>query len=124
MWRRWRAVSIAIVSSERTTPSPLQIGHGLVMISRTPSVTFWRVISTRPSGEISTTNVLVRSSSSALRSTFSTASRLRERAMSMKSMTMMPPMSRSRSWRTASSAASRLVLRDRVFETGPTCPCR
>jgi len=30
--------------------------------------------------------------------------------MSMKSMTMMPPMSRSRSWRTTSSAASRLVL--------------
>ena len=80
------------------------------MISRTPSVTFWRVISTRPSGEISTTKVFVRSSSSALRRTFSTASRLRERAMSMKSMTMMPPMSRSRSWRTTSSAASRFVL--------------
>ena len=38
------------------------------MISRAPSVTFWRVISTSPSGEISTTNVFVRSSSSALRS--------------------------------------------------------
>ena len=110
MWRRWRANSIAIVSSDFTTPSPEHTGHGLVMISRTPSVTFWRVISTRPSGEISTTNVFVRSSSSALRRTFSTASRLRERAMSMKSMTMMPPMSRSRSWRTTSSAASRLVL--------------
>ena len=80
------------------------------MISRTPSVTFWRVISTRPSGEISTTKVFVRSSSSALRSTLSTASRLRARAMSMKSMTMMPPMSRSRSWLTTSSAASRFVL--------------
>ena len=42
------------------------------MISRTPSVTFWRVISTRPSGEISTMKVFVRSSSSALRSVFST----------------------------------------------------
>ena len=31
------------------------VGQGLVRISRTPSVTFWRVISTRPSGEISTT---------------------------------------------------------------------
>ena len=80
------------------------------MISRTPSVTFWRVISTRPSGEISTTKVFVRSSSSALRSVLSTASRLRARAMSMKSMTMIPPMSRSRSWLTTSSAASRLVL--------------
>ena len=80
------------------------------MISRTPSVTFWRVISTSPSGEISTTNVFVRSSSSALRSVFRTASRLRARAMSMKSITMIPPMSRRRSWRTTSSAASRLVL--------------
>jgi hypothetical protein len=79
------------------------------MISRTPSVTFWRVISTSPSGEISTTNVFVRSSSSALRKVFNTASRLRVRAMSMKSMTMIPPMSRRRSWLTTSSAASRLV---------------
>ena len=105
-----RSNSIAIVSSDLITPSPSHVGHGRVMISRTPSVTFWRVISTRPSGEISTTNVFVRSSSSALRSVFSTASRLRARAMSMKSMTMIPPMSRSRSWRTTSSAASRLVL--------------
>jgi len=30
--------------------------------------------------------------------------------MSMKSMTMRPPISRSRSWRAISSAASRLVL--------------
>jgi hypothetical protein len=80
------------------------------MISRTPSVTFWRVISTSPSGEISTTNVLVRSSSSDLRRFFSTASRLRARAMSMKSMTMIPPMSRSRSWLTTASAASRFVF--------------
>ncbi len=79
------------------------------MISRTPSVTFWRVISTSPSLEISAVNVFVRSSSSVLRSTFMTASRLRARAMSMKSMTMMPPMSRSRSWLTTSSAASRFV---------------
>ena len=51
----------------------------------------------------------MRSSSSDLRSVFSTASRLRARAMSMKSMTMIPPMSRSLSWRTVSSAASRFV---------------
>ena len=105
-----RSNSIAIVSSERITPSPWQVGHSRVMISRSPSVTFWRVISTRPSREISAVNVFVRSSSSASRSVFSTASRLRARAMSMKSMTMMPPMSRSRSWLTTSSAASRLVF--------------
>ena len=67
--RSRRSTSIAIVSSERTTPSPSQVGQVLFMISRTPSVTFWRVISTSPSGEISTTWVRVRSSSSALRST-------------------------------------------------------
>ena len=105
-----RSNSIAIVSSDLITPSPSQVGHGRVMISRTPSVTFWRVISTNPSGEISTTKVFVRSSSSALRSVLRTASRLRARSMSMKSITMIPPMSRSRSWLTTSSAASRLIL--------------
>jgi len=34
---------------------PSQVGQGTVRISRTPSVTFWRVISTSPSGETSTT---------------------------------------------------------------------
>ena len=63
-----RSTSIAIVSSERINPSPLQVGQVLFMISRTPSETFWRVISTSPSGEISTTWVRVRSWSSALRS--------------------------------------------------------
>src|SRR4051794_29465505 len=48
-----RSSSIEIVSSDLITPSPSQVGHGRVMISRTPSVTFWRVISTSPSGEIS-----------------------------------------------------------------------
>ena len=51
----------------------------------------------------------MRSSSSDLRSVFSTASRLRARAMSMKSMTMIPPMSRRRSCLTTASAASRFV---------------
>src|SRR5918995_236135 len=78
-----------------SAPSPPHTGQVLVMISRTPSVTFWRVISTSPSGEISTTKVFVRSSSRDLRSVFRTVSRLRARAMSMKSMTMIPPMSRS-----------------------------
>ena len=53
--RSRRSMSIAADVSERTMPSPPQVGHFAVMISRGPSVTFWRVISTRPSGEISTT---------------------------------------------------------------------
>ena len=55
MSRSLRSPSSATVSAERTTPSPSQVGQGAVRISRTPSVTFWRVISTRPSGETSTT---------------------------------------------------------------------
>ena len=78
------------------------------------SVTFWRVISTSPRGEISTTYVFVRSRSSSLRSASSTVARFLGFAMSMKSMTMIPPMSRSRSWRTTSFTASRLF--DRVLE--------
>ena len=41
--------------------------------------------------------------------------------MSMKSMTTMPPRSRSRSWRTISSAASRLFLVT-VSSRLPPCP--
>ena len=91
-------------------PSPSQVGHFFVRISRGPSVTFWRVISTRPSGEISTTYVFVRSRSSSVRSASSTVARFFGFAMSMKSMTMIPPMSRSRSWRTTSFTASRLFF--------------
>ncbi len=40
-------------------------------------------------------------------------------SMSMKSMTMMPPMSRRRSWRAISLAASRLVLR--IVSSGASC---
>ena len=53
--RSLRSSSTAVVLSETTMPSPAQVGHLRVMTSRGPSVTFWRVISTRPSGEISTT---------------------------------------------------------------------
>ena len=53
--RSLRSSSTAVVLSETTIPSPPQVGHLRVITSRGPSVTFWRVISTRPSGEISTT---------------------------------------------------------------------
>ena len=91
-------------------PSPPHVGHLRVRISRGPSVTFCRVISTSPSGEISTTYVFVRSRSSSVRSASSTDARFFGFAMSMKSITMMPPMSRSRSWRTTSFTASRLFF--------------
>ncbi len=63
-----------------------------------------------PSEVTSATWCLVRSRPRHSSSRRSTRSRLLSSTMSMKSMTMMPPMSRSRSWRTISSAASRLFL--------------
>ena len=68
-----------------------------------------RVISTSPSSEMSKTWERVLSRESASRSAPATASRFDLDSMSMKSMTMIPPMSRSRSWRATSSAASRLL---------------
>ena len=65
--RSLRSTSIAAVCSETTIPSPPQVGHFFVITSRGPSVTFCRVISTSPSGEISTTYVFVRSRSSSVR---------------------------------------------------------
>ncbi len=108
--RSRRSASTAAEVSESRTPSPPQVVHLRVRISRGPSVTFWRVISTRPSGEISTTYVFVRSRSSSFFSASSTAARFFGFAMSMKSMTMIPPMSRSLSWCTTSLTASRLFF--------------
>ncbi len=45
----------AIVSGDSTRALPSQIGQVCVRMPRAPSVMFWRVISTSPSGEISTT---------------------------------------------------------------------
>ncbi len=108
--RSLRSASTPIVSIESTRPSPPHVGQIEVSSSRTPSVTFWRVISTRPSGEISTRYVFVRSFPSSACSTDSTSARFLAFSMSMKSMTMMPPMSRSRSWRITSRAASMLFF--------------
>ena len=69
-----------------------------------------RVISHRPSSEISNTWVRVLSRDSASRNTRTTSSRLPAFSMSMKSTTMIPPTSRSRSCRAISTAASRLFL--------------
>ena len=62
-----------------------------------------------PSSEMSKTWVRVLSRARASRNALITSSRFLRISMSMKSMTMMPPMSRSRSWRATSSAASRLL---------------
>src|ERR687898_20270 len=92
------------------TPRPSHSGQRSANDSNRPSPMRLRVISHRPSSEMSNTWVRVLSRDSASRNTRTTWSRLSLRSMSMKSTTMMPPMSRSRSWRAISTAASRLFL--------------
>ena len=96
-------------SACRRMPRPAQCGHGVENASTRPVPSFLRVSCTRPSDVTSDTWWRVRSRASASVSLRSTRSRLDSSTMSMKSMTMMPPMSRSRSCRTISSAASRLL---------------
>ena len=71
-----------LICDEAQFYTPAQVGQTSVMISRGPSEMFWRVISTRPSCEISVTKVRVRSSASAACSAAFTALRLRSSSMS------------------------------------------
>src|SRR6201995_2130196 len=108
-------------SKVRMTPRPLQHSHGVENASSRPAPTRFLVIWTRPSEVTSATWCLVRSLARHSSSRRSTRSLLDSSAMSMKSMTTMPPTSRSRSWRTSSSAASRL-LRVTVSSRFPPWP--
>src|SRR6266852_2571026 len=96
--------------SRRMMPRPSQRSHTSEKASSSPSDTFLRVICTRPSSETAYTWVRVLSRARAARNSRTSSSRLRSSSMSMKSMTMIPPMSRSRSCFATSLAASRLVL--------------
>ena len=102
-------------------PRPLQCSQDSENDSSRPEPMRLRVICTRPSDVTSATWCLVRSRPRHSTRRRSTRSRLLSSTMSMKSTTMMPPMSRSRSWRTISSAASRL-LRVTVCSRLPPCP--
>ena len=97
-------------TSRSTIPRPWQWSHGSENASTSPVPIFFRVIWIRPSEVTSATWCRVRSRPRHSVSRRSTSSRLDSSTMSMKSTTMMPPMSRSRSCRTTSSAASRLFL--------------
>src|SRR4029453_5491873 len=92
------------------TPRPSHSGQRSANDSSSPSPMRLRVISHSPRSDISNTWVRVLSRDRASRKTRATSSRLSRRSMSMKSTTMMPPMSRRRSWRAISTAASRLFL--------------
>ena len=91
------------------TPRPLQHSQVSLNASSRPAPMRLRVICTRPSEVISVTWCFVRSRPRHSVSRRSTSSRFDSSTMSMKSITTMPPRSRSRSWRTISSAASRLL---------------
>ncbi len=93
----------------RTRPVPSQCGHWRVEASSTPVRRRWRLISIRPKLEMRPTWMRARSFFSASFIAFSTFRTLDPFSMSMKSMTTRPAMSRRRSWRAISCAASRLV---------------
>ena len=94
----------------RISPVPSQCGQALVEASSTPVRSRWRLISIRPKLEIRPTWMRARSFFSASFIAFSTLRTWLFCSMSMKSMTTSPAMSRSRSWRAISCAASRLVM--------------
>ena len=112
------ATRASVRSSRRTTtsgrntrPVPPQDGQSSAMVSHRDGRTRWRVISIRPSCDTWKARVRARSRPRWLRSSCSTLSRFRCDSMSMKSITMIPPKSRSRTCRAISRAASRLVRR-------------
>ena len=91
------------------TPRPSQVTHGSAKLVNNPSPMRFRVISTKPSSEISNTCVRVLSRDKASLKASSTLRRFSRISMSMKSITIIPPISRKRNWRAISSAASRLL---------------
>ena len=104
-----RSADSADDDAVRTRPVPSQCGQMRVEASSTPVRMRWRLISNRPKLEMRPTWMRARSFFSASFIAFSTFRTLDPLSMSMKSMTTSPAMSRSRSWRASSCAASRLV---------------
>ena len=102
-------------------PRPLHASHVVENVSNSPVPRRLRVICTRPSDVTSDTSWRVRSRPNASFRRRSTRSWFSGNTMSMKSTTIMPPRSRSRIWRTISSAASRL-LRVTVSSRLPPAP--
>ena len=93
-----------------STPRPEHSSHSVAKVSNRPVPRRLRVICTRPREVTSEIWWRVRSRPRASVSRRSTRSWFSGSTMSMKSTTIMPPRSRSRIWRTISSAASRLFL--------------
>ena len=105
-----RSAERPALEAVRTRPVPSQCGHERVVASSTPVRSRWRLISIRPKPEMRPTWMRARSFLSASFIAFSTLRTFEPYSMSMKSITTSPAMSRRRSWRAISRAASRLVL--------------
>ena len=89
---------------------PVQRGQTRWLDSPSEGRRRWRDISSRPKRDRRPIWMRARSIFTASRRRSSTSRWFFVDSMSMKSMTIRPPMSRMRSWRAISSAASRLVL--------------
>src|SRR4029079_5775411 len=91
-------------------PRPSQVGHVSEKDSTRPPETRLRVTCINPRGPISNTCDRVLSTARASFMAVSNCVLFFSRSISMKSITIMPPMSRRRSCRATSRAASRFVL--------------
>lgn len=87
-------------------PVPKQVGHDSVVSTSIAGRTLWRVICIRPNLLKGRMLCLARSLAIALVMCSNNFCRLAASAMSMKSTTIIPPISRRRSWRAISSAAA------------------
>ncbi len=99
----------AIDSVVRTMPLPRHRGQTWVVDSRTDGCNRCRDISSKPKREMRVTWMRALSGLVASRKTVSTSCACLRFAMSIKSMTTKPPISRIRNWRAISAAASKLV---------------
>ena len=93
----------------RIVPWPVQRGQTFALVSPSEGRSRWRDISKRPKRDILPTCTRARSMLSASRILFSTALWFFAADISIKSITISPPISRNRNWRAISSAASKFV---------------
>ena len=92
-----RITSIAMLSGVFTIPVPVQVGQSRKMLFRNDGLIRCRVISMSPNGLVRRIFVRARSRFIASWRAFSTPRRYFSFRMSMKSLTITPPRSRSRS---------------------------
>ena len=111
-----RSTWIAALSVPRTWPVPPQCGQVTKLVSASDGRSRWRLISIRPKWLMWPTWMRARSFFSASFRRRSTVALFLRLSMSMKSMTISPARSRSRSWRATSSTASQVGAQRRFLD--------